>query len=109
MNEVVPLGALGDWLAKPDERHKLESSWVNLRPDLYIRLQMCDHGTGFSGYKEGIVAEAFTDNVGKGEPLWSDDYEQRSKPDLTKHGLTVAEQELVHNAARSFAPQLPVW
>jgi hypothetical protein len=110
MSNIVPFGALGDWLAKPSEWKDLPSHWIELRPDLVIRLQMCDHNAFMTTY-EGIVAEAFQSKtaIEQKDLLWSEDYYQRSKPDLTKRGLSLTEQESVHQAARQFAPQLPVW
>ena len=102
---VLRLGDLGWWLADPKDWHTLPSHWIHLRPDLSIRLQMCTYSF-YVGAREGVVAEAFNSNQ---DLLWDDDYNQHCIPDLTVHGLTSIEQQAVHEGARVFAPQLPVW
>ena len=88
--------------------------WITLRPDLHVRLQMCNFGgsllsavTG-GAQREGVVVEGFKDRHSE-RCLWDDDYGPAHTAKFSGVALTPDEQEIIHKEVRLFAPQLPVW
>lgn len=88
--------------------------WVTLRPDLHVRMEMCNFGgsllSALTGgtQREGVVVEGFRSRNSE-RCLWDDDYGPGHKASFAQTDLTRNEQETIHKEVQSFAPQLPVW